>query len=269
MKYRKYLVFIMILMLFGINEIYAETCYYQTSEVALEYEPSKNQFTIKQRGAKTDIVADNEPLINKNSDKTDESKFTGMTVKKITTECPNYVVYRRKERALWWASDGIWGFDNASDASKFASASSQTKKMFTWQSARQNITKEQFESNIERNVTAIINNSNISYGANGITTSDKQMSCDELFDSSIMEIINDILKDPRYIVPALILLLGTLDFLKAVMASKEDEMKKAQRTFIKRIIIGVAVFLVPVFMNAIIWLANLAWKGLGYTTCNF
>ena len=131
------------------------------------------------------------------------------------------------------------------------------------------ITKEQFESNIERNVTAIINNSNISYGANGITTSDKQMSCDELFDSSIMEIINDILKYPRYIVPALILLLGTLDFLKAVMASKEDEMKKAQRTFIKRVIIGVAVFLVPVFMNAIIWLANLAWKGLGYTTCNF
>ena len=85
----------------------------------------------------------------------------------------------------------------------------------------------------------------------------------------MIEIINDILKYPRYIVPALVLVLGTVDFFKAVVAQKEDEMKKAQMTFIKRVIIGVAVFLVPVFINAIIWLANLAWKGLGYTTCNF
>lgn len=262
----------MLLMIFGIDKIYAETCYYQTSEVSLEYESSKNQFTIKQRGAKTDIVADNEPLINKNKDKTDEKKFTGLTAKKITTECPNYIVYRRKERTLWWASDGVWGFDNASDATKFQNASKQIKNMDAWQSERKNITREQFEANIETNVATIISssgNTKSNFGTKGVETSNKQMSCEELFDSSIMEIINDILKYPRYIVPALILLLGTLDFFKAVIAGKEDEMKKAQSTFIKRVIIGVAVFLVPVFINAIIWLANLAWKGLGYTTCNF
>ena len=206
-----------------------------------------------------------------NKDKTDEKKFTGLTAKKITTECPNYIVYRRKERLLWWASDGVWGFDNASDASRFQSASSQVKNMSAWQSDRKNITKEQFEANIANNVATIVSGSATkpNFGTNGVETSNKQMSCEELFDSSIMEIINDILKYPRYIVPALILLLGTLDFFKAVIAGKEDEMKKAQSTFIKRVIIGVAVFLVPVFINAIIWLANLAWKGLGYTTCNF
>lgn len=272
MKYKKYLVFIMILMIFGINKTYAETCYYQTNEVSLEYNSSKNKFYIKQRVAETDISADEEPLINKNKDKTDESKFTGLTVKKITTECPNYIVYRRKERTLWWASDGIWGFDNASDASKFASASMQIDKMLVWQSQKQNITKEEFEKNIGTNVDTILENyfgGSGQYGTNSITISNEQMSCEELFDPSIIEIINDVLKYPRYIVPALILLLGTIDFMKAIIASKEDEMKKAQSTFIKRIIIGVMVFLVPVFINAIIWLANIAWEGLGYTTCNF
>ena len=108
-----------------------------------------------------------------------------------------------------------------------------------------------------------------SYNTTGVNTSDKQMSCEELFDPSIIELVNDVLKYPRYIVPLLIIVLGTIDFFKAVMASKEDEMKKAQKTFIKRLIIGVCVFMVPLLINAIMWLANIAWEGLGYTTCNF
>ena len=109
---------------------------------------------------------------------------------------------------------------------------------------------------------------NDNYTVDGVTTSDEQLSFEELFDPSIMELINDVLKYPRFIVPIIIIVLGTLDFFKAVMAGKEDEMKKAQKTFIKRVIIGVLVFLVPVLINAIMWLANIAWEGLGYSTCN-
>ena len=111
-------------------------------------------------------------------------------------------------------------------------------------------------------------NTNPNYGGSGVETSNGTMSCSELFDQSVIDLINQILRYPRYIVPGIILALGTLDLFKAVIAGKEDEMKKAQRTFIKRVIIGVCVFLVPVIINAIIWLANIAWQGLGYTTCN-
>ena len=45
-------------------------------------------------------------------------------------------------------------------------------------------------------------------------------------------------------------------------------MKKAQKTFIKRVIVGVAVFLIPVIINALMWLADIAWEGLGYTHCD-
>ena len=274
MKYGKYLVFVVLLIIFSVNTIYAQTCYYQTSEVSLEYESDSNKFTIRQRENKTNIIADNEPLINKKMDKTDSS-FTGITVPMVSTECPAYVVYRRKHRTLWPDSDGIWGFNNPTDAQAFVKASKEIENMNVWSSPKQSITQEQFENNIIENAnnykkdgSAIGINPNANYGGTGIDVSDQPMSCGELFDPSLIELINDILKYPKYIVPGIILVLGTLDFLKAVLAGKEDEMKKAQKTFIKRVIIGVCVFLVPVLINGIIWLANIAWEGLGYTTCS-
>ena len=102
------------------------------------------------------------------------------------------------------------------------------------------------------------------YSISGYNNSNNKITCGQLIDSSTKKLINDILKYPRYAVPAIIIVLGSLDFFKAVIAGKEDEMKKAQRTFIKRVIIGVAVFLVPLLVNVIIWFANLAWSGLGY-----
>ncbi len=111
-------------------------------------------------------------------------------------------------------------------------------------------------------------NPNASYGTSNVDTSNRQYACSELFDQETITLINDVLKYPRYIIPPLVILLGTIDFFKVIVSGKEDEMKKAQKTFIKRVIIGVMVFLVPLFINLVVWLANVAWEGLGYTTCN-
>lgn len=84
---------------------------------------------------------------------------------------------------------------------------------------------------------------------------------------SIRYIIDQILGYVRIIVPILIILLGSLDFAKAVVASKADNMKKAQTDFIKRLIIGVAVFFVPVLVDIIMELAEIVWAGQ-YDICN-
>ena len=73
MKYRKYLVFIMILMLFGINRIYAETCYYQVSgENSLAFDTVTGSFKIDDSNGKKigawRFVKNNEPLINYDKD---------------------------------------------------------------------------------------------------------------------------------------------------------------------------------------------------------
>lgn len=98
-----------------------------------------------------------------------------------------------------------------------------------------------------------------------------EVECNDIFGDknnpdSLSHLINEILQYPRIIVPIIVIGLGTLDLAKAVIASKEDEMKKAQKTFVKRVIIGVAFFLIPAFVNLIMWLADIVWNG-AYPTC--
>ena len=71
----------------------------------------------------------------------------------------------------------------------------------------------------------------------------------------------------RIFVPLLLIGLGILDFTKAVFSKSEDDMKKSREKFIKRIIAAVAVFLVPMFVNFILDLANSVWSWINPNTC--
>lgn len=57
-------------------------------------------------------------------------------------------------------------------------------------------------------------------------------------------------------IPIILILLGMIDLGKAVMAGKEDEMKKAQSTLIKRAIYAVAIFFVVTLVNLIFTLLS-------------
>ena len=60
----------------------------------------------------------------------------------------------------------------------------------------------------------------------------------------------------RIVIPIIIILLGSIDFIKALVAQKDDEMKKAQKIFIKRLIYGVIVFFVISLVSFLIGLAG-------------
>ena len=55
-------------------------------------------------------------------------------------------------------------------------------------------------------------------------------------------------------VPILLIVFGMLDFGKAVMAQKEDEIKKGQQTFIKRAIAAALVFFVVSIVELVVGL---------------
>lgn len=56
----------------------------------------------------------------------------------------------------------------------------------------------------------------------------------------------------KIVVPILLIIFGMLDLGKAVVASKEDEIKKGQQTFIKRVIAAVIVFFVIQIVQLIV-----------------
>ena len=60
----------------------------------------------------------------------------------------------------------------------------------------------------------------------------------------------------QYAVPLLLIIWGMLDLGKAVIASKEDEIKKGQQTFIKRIVAPIIVFFVIAVTKLVVNIAT-------------
>lgn len=53
-------------------------------------------------------------------------------------------------------------------------------------------------------------------------------------------------------VPIIVVLFGIIDFIKAAMSGKEEEIKKNTSTFVKRVIIGLLVFFVLAVVKLVI-----------------
>lgn len=74
-----------------------------------------------------------------------------------------------------------------------------------------------------------------------------EMSCGSTtlnLDSMIPNLITTIVNIIKIGIPLLLIIFGMLDLGKAVMAQKEDEIKKGQQMFVKRLVAAVVVFLV-------------------------
>ena len=72
-----------------------------------------------------------------------------------------------------------------------------------------------------------------------------------------------VIKVLQIAVPIGLIVMGTIDMAKAVIAGDEKKMKEAQKPFIKRIISAVIVFLIPFIVNLVMNLVttgNNAWK---------
>ena len=70
--------------------------------------------------------------------------------------------------------------------------------------------------------------------------------------SELLTIVSTIIKFIYIGIPILLIIWGMLDLGKAVISQKEDEIKKGQSTFVKRLIAALIVFFVVVLVKAII-----------------
>lgn len=73
-----------------------------------------------------------------------------------------------------------------------------------------------------------------------------------VFSGTFPYIVSTIILIIKIAVPILLIIFGMLDLGKAVIASKEDEIKKGQQMFIKRAIAAVIVFFVIQIVQIIV-----------------
>ncbi len=64
------------------------------------------------------------------------------------------------------------------------------------------------------------------------------------FSSAIPELVRTVVTFIEIFVPVILVILGMIDIFKAVIAQKDDDMKKAQGILIKRFIYAVLVFFI-------------------------
>ena len=77
-------------------------------------------------------------------------------------------------------------------------------------------------------------------------------SMDLIFSGAFPYIVSAIVLLIKIAVPVLLIIFGMLDLGKAVVAAKEDEIKKGQQTFIKRLITAVIIFFVIQLVQIIV-----------------
>ena len=66
---------------------------------------------------------------------------------------------------------------------------------------------------------------------------------------NIMRLVRLIIKVLQIAVPVGLILMGTIDMAKSVIAGDEKKIKEAQKPFVKRIVAAIIVFLIPYIVN--------------------
>ena len=75
--------------------------------------------------------------------------------------------------------------------------------------------------------------------------------------------VANILNIVKYVVPVIVIIMSILDFIKAMGADKEDEMKKAQHRFVIRLVVAAVTFLVPFIIVFVLEVFNFDIEGCG------
>lgn len=82
----------------------------------------------------------------------------------------------------------------------------------------------------------------------------KPMICSDLWE--IWQIIGWVLWIFKIVIPIIIILFGMIDLGKAVVASKDDEIKKSVKSLVMRAISGIIIFFIPTIVGLIFSIVN-------------
>jgi len=82
----------------------------------------------------------------------------------------------------------------------------------------------------------------------------KKVSCGKIgsFNPKIPEITSWIVTIVEILVPIILVIFGVIDFVKAIVSQKEDEIKKGQQTFLKRALTAALIFFIVVIVKLLV-----------------
>ena len=87
-----------------------------------------------------------------------------------------------------------------------------------------------------------------------VSAASKKVSCGNItrIPARIPELTSMVVTIIQVAVPVILIIMGMMDLFKGITAQKEDEIKKGQQTFIKRLIVAVLIFFIAVIVKFIV-----------------
>ena len=88
-------------------------------------------------------------------------------------------------------------------------------------------------------------------------TGDEGLVGDVNNEDSVAWLLQKLLNYMKILGPTIAIVMGSLDFAKAIIASDEESMKKSQKRFINRLIAAMLLFFVPLLVQIMLELFNI------------
>ena len=93
------------------------------------------------------------------------------------------------------------------------------------------------------------------------------VGCKGLLGQDLINKIKSYTNIIKIVVPIILLGFGIVDFAKAVFSGSDDDMKKSQKNFIKRLGIAILIFFVPTIIDLLLAVANKVWGIISPDSC--
>ena len=159
----------------------------------------------------------------------------------------NNYINSSKDEINGWIESGYIDANDSRVVNYFSTLSSVNSK---WQKVKAELDKE--DRKIKEELGLIDSKNNPSDGGSTFTSTTGKTAC---FFSKIYNLL-------KILVPLLVIVLSIVDFLRVLFLSDDKNYKEAYSKLIKRVIIGIVIFLVPVLISLVINLAGMGNNGL-------
>ncbi len=230
MKNLKYLLLAFILCFISINQVSAATCNYKVSGGTSNFSISYTIFCHNGKTPLCDIIDVSDSSVKVNIITTKASFSSG---------CPTLYVDTNEYNAANSALS-ISVYEKKSDCKSNCSAITGTSVGFGG----------------NRGDTSSTGTSEGFGGNRGDTSNTDSTDLEKTFCTGpvlgVFTTLGRIFRIIEILVPVIIITFGVIDFSKAVLASKDDEIKKSAKSLIRRVIAGVLIFFIPTIIGFIV-----------------
>ena len=92
--------------------------------------------------------------------------------------------------------------------------------------------------------------------------------CESLAGKRLFSLAGSFFNIIKILIPIIIIIMGSIAFIKAILSGNDEEMKKSEKNFFKKLIIGCAVFFIFPLVSFLMVLVNNSLNNLCITCFN-